>query len=201
MFTDGLAVSPFTVAFHALAPPMPDPVQCLNCSFSNDDLWNCRKNVEEGPCSGLQFSNTSSGNPQLLTHSLKAQWRQVQVDQTGWKMVCAIASSGVIQWAHTATLTVTPATLTVTPATPTPMVDSEGVNGLGLWLGAGCGAVLVMLCVGVAIVISVIWYRQRYRSTSTSEDEGTSLRDIATLLLSAYTRTADRYKTSLSRRS
>ena len=184
--TQGIAVSPFTVAFHLLAPPMPDSVQCLNCTFSTDDLWNCRKNVDEGPCSGLQFSNTSSGNPNLLTHSLRAQWRQVQADQTGWKMVCAIAANGVIQWAHTATLTVTPATPTASPATPTvpsapptvtpappaPMLDSEGVNELGL--GVGSGAVVVVVgCVGVAITTIVIWYRQKYRSTSTPEDEGT----------------------------
>lgn len=174
--TDGLAVSSFTVAFHILAPPMPGPVQCLNCTFSNHDLRNCRKNMDKGPCSGIQFSNTSSGNPNLLNHSLRAQWRQVQADKTGWKMVCAIAANGVIQWAHTATLT-------VTPTTPTP--ESEGV--IELALGAGSGAVLVMVCVGVAIISLVIWLRRRHRNNSTPEEEEEGTRDGALcMLLSTY---------------
>ena len=83
-----------------------DPVQCLNCTFSSRELSLCL----EGNCSGLQFFSSSTGDPNMLTHNLTAQWNRVDVNQSGHEVVCAVAVDGVTQWVHSATLTVLPAT-------------------------------------------------------------------------------------------
>lgn len=79
----------------------------------------CRETVDQGSCSGLQFFKSSFGHPAVLTHNVTAHWSQVDVHRNGYEVVCAIAVSGVTQWAHTGTLT-------VTPATPTPTLTPPG---------------------------------------------------------------------------
>ena len=105
-----------TVAFLVRSPDSSELTQCLNCSFSMTELTGCREMVDEGSCSGLQFVKSSFGHPDVLTHNLTAHWSEVDMRHSGYEVVCAIAVSGITQWAHTATLTVTPATPTPTSA-------------------------------------------------------------------------------------
>ena len=109
------------VAFLVRSPNSSDLTQCLSCHFSMSELTMCREMVDEGSCSGLQFFKSSFGHSAVLTHNVTAHWSQVDMHHNGYEVVCAIAVNGVTQWAHTGTLTVTPA-----PPTPTLTPPSHG---------------------------------------------------------------------------
>lgn len=95
-----------TLAFFVRSPDSPEPVQCLNCSFSpSTSLLSCTKTVKDG-CSGLTFFNSSSGVMFDITHHFTAHWDQVTAEQNGSEVTCAIAVRGMTQWQNSATLIV-----------------------------------------------------------------------------------------------
>ena len=177
--TTELTDGPLTVAFLVLSPDSHDLMECLNCSFSPTELTLCNEVVDEGSCSDLQFSSSSFGSPNLLTHNLTAHWGQVDTHQSGYEVVCAIAAQGVIQWAHTATLNVIPTTHTVTSTaltsttptvTPTSDDTRETVQGLSereVVSIIASGVVVVVVSIGIVCTLGLIlWYRHRHMKNS-----------------------------------
>jgi hypothetical protein len=167
----GLPASSVTVAFLVRSPDSSELTQCLNCSFSMTELTMCREMVDEGSCSGLQFVKSSSN---VLTQNLTAHWSEVDMRHSGYEVVCAIAVNGITQWAHTATLTVTPATYTpiivaatptFTSTTPSPSENPrESVNNRELVTGVTVGVVLLVIIVITVLCVLglVVWYRNRH---------------------------------------
>ena len=161
-----------TVAFLVRSPDSSELTECLNCSFSMTELTMCREMVDEGSCSGLQFVNSSFGHPDVLTHNLTAHWSEVDMRHSGYEVVCAIAVSGITQWAHTATLTVTPATPT---PTPTSVNDGKFLQERDIVLLTS-GVVVLGSITGASVVGLILLYRHKRRHTywspaSTHEDK------------------------------
>ena len=142
-----------SVAFLVRAPNSSELTQCLSCSFSRSALTVCREMVDEGSCSGLQFFNSSFGHPALRTHNVTAHWSQVDMHHNGSEVVCAIAMYGVTQWAHTATLTVTP-----TPMSPDHGIILQERAIAHLTIGV---VVLVLGSIATVSVVGLIIYRRR----------------------------------------
>ena len=170
----GLPGFSMTVAFLVRPPDSSELTQCINCSFSMTELTMCREMVDEGSCSGLQFINSSFGHPDVLTHNLTAHWSEVDMRHSGYEVVCAIAVSGITQWAHTATLTVTPATPT---PTPTSVNDGKFLQERDIVLLTS-GVVVLGSITGASVVGLILLYRHKRRHTywspaSTHEDKKT----------------------------
>ena len=162
-----------TVAFLVRSPDSSELTQCLNCSFSMTELTRCREMVDEGSCSGLQFVKSSFGHPDVLTHNLTAHWSEVDMRHSGYEVVCAIAVSGITQWAHTATLTVTPAT-----PTPTPTANHGKILQERDIVLLTSGVVVLGSITGASVVGLILLCRHKRRHTywspaSTHEDKNT----------------------------
>ena len=145
-----------TVAF-LVHSPTSNITECFNCSFSPAEILYCNPPVETGTCSSLEYTNSSSGHPNLLNHRLTARWTNPTPSDSDSEVLCALAYSGVIQWVHTATLL-------VTLPTPTPV---ETPHSSQPQLVALAGLVLVVVVAGSLCVLGLIlWYRHRYRTSS-----------------------------------
>ena len=96
----------FTVAFLIKVPPY-SLTECTNYTFSTNASLLPLSLSGNGSCSGLDIIPTFLYG----THYLRATWPSVNLSMSGAEVVCAQASSGVTQWARTATLTVLPASI------------------------------------------------------------------------------------------
>ena len=148
-----------TVAFLVHSPDSPEPMQCLNCSFSPSSLFSCTKTVDKGGCYGLRFLNSTSGQDFDKTHHLTAQWDQVGAGQNGSVVMCAIAVKGTIQWQNSATLSVT-ITAPTSTSVPTPTLESKkdtsdkDIDVVLIIIGAVVAVVAVIaFTVGLLVVI------------------------------------------------
>ncbi|CAI8040111.1 hypothetical protein GBAR_LOCUS22352 [Geodia barretti] len=121
--TTQLTVPAFTVSF-LVKLPSSNIAQCSNHTFSRSQALIMNSAVKDRSCSGLVFTESYSGDSHLQdrTNHLTASWPSVNLSMSGAEVVCAQASSGITQWARTATLTVLPASSTsaiMLPVSPT----------------------------------------------------------------------------------
>ena len=82
---------------------------CSNYTFSEPFILNFLSIC--GGCTDLVVLNSSNPSSLDRTHHLTARWHSTNISMSGAEVICALASSGITQWARTATLTVLPASL------------------------------------------------------------------------------------------
>ena len=144
----------FTVGFVVRLLTSDDLHTCYNCSFSSATLNNCIPPVKEGICSGFVVHYVPTGHPQLQTHHLTANWTAPSSDAA---VICAIASSGVTQWARTATLSVLAPSNIPSSASPSPASPRHPQL-------AGLAALSLLAAVGGALLLGLlVCLRRRHR--------------------------------------
>ena len=144
--TLGLAL---TVGFAVRLLTSDDLHTCYNCSFNSANLYNCDPPVKEGLCSGFVVHYAPTGHQLLKTYHLTANWTAPSSDTA---VICAIASSGVTQWARTATLSV---------QAPSNIPSSASSRHPQL---AGLAALSLLAAVGGALLLGVlVCLRRRHR--------------------------------------
>ena len=134
----------FTVAFlvklHSLGL-----TECSKYTFSATQSLLPAYTSQKGSCSGLNFSVN-------IDHYLTATWPSVNLTMSGAEVVCAQASSGITQWAQTATLTVILASVVPSTASSDPNLNFLAIlSPLALLL--------------VVVLIFLFWWKRRQHSS------------------------------------
>ena len=165
--TTQLTIPTFTVSF-LVKLPSSNFAQCSNHTFSRSQALIMNSVVKDRSCSGLVFTESYSGDSHLQdrTNHLTASWPSVNLSMSGAEVVCAQASSGITQWARTATLTVLPASSTsaiMPPVSPTVAMplDPPGISRL-----SSLAALSVLLVGGVILLVILLWWRYRRRAVT-----------------------------------
>jgi hypothetical protein len=150
--------------------PSSNFAQCSNYTFSRSQSLIMNSVVKDRSCSGLAFKESYSGDSHLQdrTNHLTASWPSVNLSMSGAEVVCAQASSGITQWARTATLTVLPASFTsamVPPVSPTVAMplDPPGISKL-----SSLAALPVLLVGGVILLVILLRWRYKRQTVTNS---------------------------------
>jgi hypothetical protein len=150
----------FTVAIF-LKPPSSNFTECFNRSFSQSDSYVQNNLKTNGSCDGLVLRNSSSGQNFDKIHHLTASWLRPSIALSGAEVLCAIASSGITQWAQTATLTILPSSLFSLPSLSTPVQPSSQRPEL-----RALGAISLLLVAAVLFLGVLLWWRYRKQSST-----------------------------------
>jgi hypothetical protein len=150
----------FTVAIF-FKPPSSNFTECFNRSFSYSDSHVQNNLKTNGSCDGLVLSNSSSGQNLDKMHHLTASWPHPSVALSGAEVLCAIASSGITQWAQTATLTILPSSPFSLPSLSTPVQPSSRHPEL-----RALGAISLLLVAAVSFLGVLLWWRYRKQSST-----------------------------------